>query len=150
MMVLLPAGFFHKSWDWLFLTWFQSHIRRRSSSGPRGWSALMWPGLCVCTWPGSEEEAPVRDKGALCRPFSGLAQSSRGFHTQAQGLPRATFENYYLKAVRQFTFCSQKQSSKKGGEGWRETGRVIVGRAWKTAKGGRGQRENTAWRGEKR
>lgn len=93
--------------------------------------------------PGSEEEAPVRDKGALCRPFSGLAQSSRGFHTQAQGLPRATFENYYLKAVRQFTFCSQKQSSKKGGEGWRETGRVIVGRAWKTVKGGKGQRERT-------
>lgn len=97
-------------------------------------------------------------------PVSGLAQSSRGFHTQAQGLPRITFENYYLKAVRQFAFCSQKQSSKKGGEGWRETGRVIVGSACKTVKGGRGQRErtqsgkvrggeaetDTEWKGERR
>lgn len=58
-MVLLFPGFFQKSQDWLSLTQFRSHVRQQSSHGPGGWSALMWPGLCVYTWLGPEGEPPL-------------------------------------------------------------------------------------------
>lgn len=89
-----------------------------------------------------EEEAQVRDKGALCRPGPEFC----GFHTQAQGLPGIRVRSEYLKVVRQFTVCSWKLWSRKGGWG---RDRVTVGRAGRAVKRGNKERKQTG-EGEQR
>ena len=77
-MVLLFPGFFQKSQDWLSLTQFRSHVRQPSSHGPGGWSALMWPGLCVYTWLGPEGEPPLPSAQRSGGTMSASSQLSRG------------------------------------------------------------------------
>ena len=88
-------------------------------------------------------------KAPCAGPASGLAQSSGGFHAQAQGLPRITVESYYLKIVRPFTLCSWKLLSRKGGDGSGERQSEHRKSVEDSERGKRGRRERR-WSGKVR